>query len=394
MNKDKYLELRNELLASAEELVNAGDFEASTAKQEEIKELDNKFESITREMANLNALKEQEVVSLENKSVDVELNNATKLETGVFETMENKQDLMVNAFAKSVLGQELSQAELSNVHYAEDNNVVIPETTMNEIIGLVSEQYPFFGDASKLNITGTVRLPRHKAIVSGDAKGYKEKTATEEEVNTFTEVILKGVDVAKVIEVSFQLEAMSIPAFMDYLKGELVERIGSFLGRQVFVGDASTGEQFEGVIKVLDTEGQSVKYTAGTNIAYTSVTEALSKLASQFQNGAAVYVNNATLWNQLSNIVDGNGRPMFIPTPEAGGVGRLFGLVVKVDGGAPDGVVVIGKPSAGYTVNTNKAITIDSQKDIKARKTIFGAYALMDGKVTDERAFVAIVPEP
>lgn len=393
MNKEQYTEQRNALLAEAEGFVNEGNFEASTTKQEEIKALDVQFENIVKEMANLNALKEQEVISLENKSEETALVNATKLETGVFETMENKHDLMVNAFAKTVLGKDLSQAEQSNVHYAEDNKVVIPETTMNEIIGLVSEQYPFFGDARKLNITGTVRLPRHKAIKVGDAKGYAEKTATIEEENEFVEVILKGVDVAKVIEVSFQLEAMSIPAFMDYLKQELVDRIGAFVGKQVFVGDATTGVEFEGVVKVLETAGQAVKYTAGTAIAYTSVTEAMSKLAGQFQNGAAVYVNNSTLWNQLANIVDGNGRPMFIPTPEAGGVGRLFGLVVKVDGGCPDGTVVIGKPSAGYAVNTNKALTIDSQKDIKNRKTIFGAYALMDGKVTDERAFVAIVPE-
>lgn len=398
MNKKQYNEQRNALLAEAEGLIAEGKFEEATAKQETIKELDNKFESITKEMANLNALKEQGAVDLENKSAtDAELQNTIKVnEKGDLNSMENAEKLQINAFAKTVMGKELSAQEtqafeMNNMASTDNTGVVVPETTMNEIIGLVSEQYPFFGDAKKYNVTGIVQLPKHKAIKSGDAKGYKEGISTEVEENEFVRVTLKGVEVAKLIEVTFKLEAMSIPAFMEYLKGELVDRIGAVVGKWVYTGDASTELEFEGVIKVLETAKQSEKYSGA--IAFEVVTRAMGKLASQFQNGAAVYVNNSTLWNKLAAIVDTTNRPIFITDASAGGVGRLFGMPVKVDGGCPDGVVVIGKPSNGYAVNTNKALAIDSAKDLKSRSTQFLGHAVMDGKVTDERAFVAIIPE-
>ncbi|MFJ3389550.1 phage major capsid protein [Lysinibacillus sp. NPDC086135] len=392
MKKETYLEQRNVLVTEAEDLINKGKFEDSTAKQNEIKALDAKFENVTRELANLNSLKEQGTVDLENKSVSVSgLSNVQPIEqNGELQNM-SKQELLVNAFAKSVMGTKMSAVELSNVTYAEDSGVVIPETTMNEIIELVGEQYPFFGDAKKYNIRGIMHLPKHKAIKSGDAKGYKEKATTVVEENEMARVTLKGIEVSKLIEVSFKIEAMSIPAFMEYLKGELVDRIGAFVGQSVFIGDASTDEELEGVVKVLETAGQTVEYKG--HIAYDTMTKAMAKLPAQFQNGAAVYVNNKTLWEELSTIQDTNKRPIFINDETVGGVGRVFGLPVKTDGGCPDGVIVIGKPSVGYAVNTQKPVSVETDKNLKARTTEFLGHTILDGKVTREDAFVALVPE-
>lgn len=392
MDKEQYLEQRNALVAQAEGLINEGKFEDSAAKQEEIKALDNKFETVTKELANLAALKEQGAVELENKTLE-DLTNLQVIEkNGDIQNM-NKDQVLVNAFAKAVMGQELTSQEMKNVTYAEDNGIMIPKTSMTEIIGLVSEEYPFFGDAKKMNVRGYLTVKRHKAIKSGDAKGYKEKEETEVEENDFVEVVVKGVEVAKLIEVSFKLESMSVPEFMEYLKKELVERIGTVVGTWVFTGDATTDKEFEGVVKVLDTSGQTVKYSASGEVSYETLTGAMAKLASQFQTGASFYANNATIWNKLANVLDKNGRPIFIPDATSGGVGRIFGLVVKSDGGAPDGVIVVGKPSSGYVINTNKGLSVDSDKNLKKRTTEFLGHAIMDGKVTDERAFVAIIPE-
>ncbi|OXS73222.1 hypothetical protein B1B04_13125 [Lysinibacillus sp. KCTC 33748] len=60
MKKETYLEQRNALVTEAEDLINKGNFEDSTVKQNEIKALDTKFESVTRELANLNSLKNKE----------------------------------------------------------------------------------------------------------------------------------------------------------------------------------------------------------------------------------------------------------------------------------------------------------------------------------------------
>jgi len=392
MKLEEYKEMRNTLVTEAEGLINEGKFEESTAKQAEIVALDNKFDTAQKELANLNALKEQEPVVLENKSIVKEdltiMEN--KFETGATLSQEK---LMENAFAKAVMGKELSATEMQNITYAEDNQVQIPTTTMNEIIGLVGEQYPFFGDVRKLQIKGNVSLNKHKAIKSGDAKAYKEKEATEVEENDFVKITLAGVEVAKLIEVSFKIENMSIEAFMTYLKQELVDRIGKLVGEMVFTGVRANGE-FEGVIKVLNDAQQTVKYTKGADITFKDVTSAMAKVKSAHATGAAIYVSNETLWTQLVNIVDGVGRPLFVSDVTSGGVGRMFGRVVKVDGGVPEGVVVIANAAKGYAVNTNKGLSVETDKDLKNRTTQFLGHAIMDGAVTDETAMVAIIPEP
>jgi len=391
MKLEEYKEMRNALVTEAEGLINEGKFEESTAKQAEIVALDNKFDTAQKELANLNALKEQENVFLENKSIAKEdltiMEN--KLATG---TTLSQDKQMENAFAKAVMGKELSVTEMQNITYAEDNQVVIPTTTMNEIIGLVSEQYPFFGDVRKLEIKGNVILPKHKAIKSGDAKAYGEKETTVVEENDFVKITLAGVEVAKLIEVSFKIENMSVEAFMVYLKQELADRIGKLVGEMVFTGVRANGE-FEGAIKVLDDAKQSVKYASGTDITLKNITDAMSKIKSAHSNGAAIYVSNETLWTQLVNIVDGVGRPLFVSDVTSGGVGRMFGRVVKVDGGVPEGAVVIANAAKGYAVNTNKGLSVETDKDLKNRTTQFLGHAIMDGAVTDETAMVVILPE-
>lgn len=390
MKLENYKEQRVGLVMEAEELINESKFEDAAVKMAAVTELDNKYEAVQVQLANLNALKEQELVSLENKSIaEGALSNMTKVE--VAEVKLSNEVLLENAFAKTVMGQELTNIEMQNVTYAEDNQVVIPQHTMEEIIGLVSEQYPFFGDARKMAYNGTLTLPKHKAIISGDAKFYGEKEATAVEENEFVEVRLTGKEVAKLIEVSFKVEAMSITAFMNYLKQELVDRIGAVVGSKVFTGNGTT--EFEGAIAPLKTAGQVVEYDATAGLKYGDLTSALGKVASQYANGSAIYANNATVWNNLANIMSVDGKPLFIADVTAGGVGRLFGQAVKVDGGVPDGVIVIGNANKGYVVNTVKGITIETDKDLKARTTQFLGHAIMDGAVTAEKALVVLAPK-
>lgn len=391
MNREEYLNKRNDLLTQAEGFINESKFEESTDIQNQIKTLDTTFENAAKEMANINALKEQTFENIKNKSVSIK--GATVVETEGIENKVDKKQLIENAFAKTLMGRELSSDEVQNLAVTGDNQVVIPQHTMDEIIGLVTEQYPFFGHARRFDYHGVLTLPKHKAITSGDAKTYKENQQTEVEVNEMVEVKLVGVEVAKMIEVSFKLEVMSISAFMAYFRDELVERIGAKVGTMVFTG-VKGDEEFEGCIEVLKTAGQALEYPGGSQIAYDTLTGAMAKIASKFTNFSRVYVNNSTLWNQLANIKDGkdSSTPLFIPDPTGGTVGRIFGRTVEIDGGLPDGVIVIGDARSGYAVNVNKQIQVESQRNLKTRSTEYLAHAIMDGAVTNEKALVVIHP--
>lgn len=398
MNKEKYLKERAEMVNKAEGFINDGKIEEAEALMAEITDFDNKYEEATKTFANLNALKDNQVVTnLESESFDNkgEVKQVDKQPTNVL----SKESLYENAFAKTMMGIELTPAE-NNVMMEFNNavtgqtstntGVVIPQTTMNEIVSEIEAQNPFFADARKINIKGTVSVPKHTAITAGDAAAYAEATATTEEVNTFIEVQLGGKEIAKYIEVSFKLEAMSIPAFMSYIKQEIVDRVGAEIGRQAINGNGVL--EMTGVLTALASVAtQNTTYTAATGVTYKDITTTISKLGAQHVKDAAVYVSNGTLWNTIANIMDGNERPLFVPDVTSGGVGRILGMPVKVDSALADGVVLVGN-AKGYLVNTQEGLMVESQRDIKNRKTGFSAYTVLDGNVTHEKAFSILKP--
>lgn len=387
------LNKRTELLENAETLINEGKITEFNEIETQVKELDNQIEASKLAMANYKALQENKtILDLENKTVNVE--GAKKV--GNIETINLSNEVVYsNAFAKTLMGQELTPQENSafmefNNHTTGNSGVMIPTTTLNEIITEIEAQAPFFADARKFNVTGLLKLPKHAAITAGDAKGYAEDEATEVEKNTFVEVELGGKEIAKYIEVSFKVDAMSISAFLEYLKGEIVERVGVELGRQAVNGNGV--KEMKGVLTALaDVASQHTAYTSDAGIAYKTLTEAMSKLGAKHVPGAVIYASNATVWNNLANILDGQGRPLFISDVTSGGVGRVLGLTVKVDSAVPNGTLIIGN-AKGYIVNTNEALSVESTRDIKARKTGFSAYTVVDGNVTHEKAFSIVAP--
>lgn len=382
---------REELISQAEILVNEGKLEEFNAIEDQVKELDAKIEEAKLAFANEKAMQENnEVLDLENKTVQVE---GAKTMENIHTNVLSTEQVYTNAFAKTLMGQELTQAENNafmemNNHTTLNTSVVIPATTLNEIITEIEAQAPFFADARKFNVTGLLKLPKHSAIASGDATAYLEAEETATEQNTFVEVELGGKEIAKYIEVSFKLEAMSIPAFLEYLKGEIVERVGAELGRQAVNGNGV--KEMTGVLTALASVSEQ-KTTYSGSMTYATITGAMSKLGAKHVSQAVIYASNATVWNNLANILDGMNRPLFIADTTAGGVGRVLGIPVKVDSAVPDGTIIIGN-AKGYVVNTNEALSVESSRDIKARKVGFSAYTVVDGNVTHEKAFSIIAP--
>lgn len=396
MKLEQYTELRNTLVTESEAFINESLLEDAQAKMEEIQALDAKFETIKLANANLNALKEvSQTVDLTNKSMETKGDVQTMTSFENFNNELGNVKVYENAFAKTLMGEELTTQENTvfmemNNHTVANTGVVIPTTTLDEIISDIEAQSPFFADAKGYQLKGMLSLPKHAAITSGDAKAYLESEPTENEVNAFVEVQLNGKEVAKYIEVSFKLEAMSVPAFLNYLKTEIVERVGAELGRQAIVGDGV--KEMTGVLTALSgVASQQGTYAGATGLAYEDLTKAVAKLGSKHIAGTAIYASNATVWNVLANMVDGNGRPLFISDVVSGGVGRALGFAVKVDSAIPEGTIIVGN-AKGYAVNTSAPVTVESERNIKTRKVGFAAHTVVDGNVTHEKAFSILTP--
>lgn len=416
MKYNEYLDQRNALMAEVEALIGEGKIEESNAKMEEVKALDNKWESIKLANANLNALKDNnKVIDLENKNIEPK--GGIKVVDNIIENkVVDEAKAYENAWARFMQGNKLEGDDLTvfNKVNKEFNNAfthttantptLIPEAVVAGIWARAEEMYPFLADVKKYNVQGTLTINKHTAIASGDAAWYDEATSTSDEQNTFGQLTLTGCELSKSITVTWKMRAMAVEEFIPYIKDELGRRVGVALGTAVHQGKGKPGELDDflpeplGIETALLAEAntpQVVTYdfdnaTTPVPLTYAKITEAISKVHSSYLDGCAFYANNATIWTQLANLKDENGRPIFIPDTTAGGVGRMLGFVVKADAGVTANNIVFGNPGAAYVMNTNEPMSIATEEHVKARTVDYAAYTIVDAAPLDTKAFALI----
>lgn len=405
--KSKYLLDRKALMNTAQALIGDGKLEDFEAKKKEIEKLDADYDNACKAQANLNAMDDK------TKITDIQ-NLGVKIDGEVKETMienktPNEKELYLNAWAKKIMGQKLDETEntLFDKVNTEFNNAythttvntptLIPETVVAGIWARAEGMYPLLADVRKFNVAGTLTMNKHISIDAGDAAwSADEDTATADEQNTFGQISLGGCELSKAITVSWKLKAMAVPEFLTYIQNELGARVGVVLGTSMYTGAGVAGVQAQGVITAINAEAgtpQKVTYTADAGVdplTYEKLTTAISKLHSSYLNGASIYATNVTIWTTLANLLDGIGRPIFVPDVSAGGVGRMFGMTVKTDAGAGTGNILIGNAGAGYIFNTNEPLSLSTEDHVKARTTDYAAYTIVDGKVLDTQAFALL----
>ena len=411
MNKKKYQEKRQNLINEAEQLINDGKTEEANAKMEEVKELDNKWEEITKAQANLNALNDNtKITDITAQSLNVK--GTKEVDTIQKPVPVNDDKMYETAWAKTMQGKKLDaneqavfdkvNAEFRNAytHGTGNTPTLIPQTVVAGIWKRAEEMYPLLADVKKYNVKGTLVINKHTAITAGDAAWYDEDT-TADEKNTFGQLTLSGCELAKSITVTWKLRSMATEDFIPYIKNELGERVGVALGTAIAVGRGKPGdgESFKpeplGIETALLAESntpQVVTYnpTASNPLAYEDFTAAIGKIHSSYLAGTAIYANNATIWGQLANLKDSTGRPLFIPDLTSGGVGRMWGFEVKVDAGVSNDTVIIGNPNKGYVLNINEPMSLATEEHVKARTVDYAAYTIVDGGLLDTKAFALI----
>lgn len=394
--REKYLEERNKLLKDAKACLTKGKLEEAQAKRKEIEKLDADFEAKAKEEANLNALKDEvKTVNIAHESV-----NSSDLNVIDFISENNVDINYEDVFSKAMLGHELNKKEIEvfnqynpenlYTHTTENTEVVIPETTVNQIYDRMAELHPILSDVTVTQIKGTVKYPIRTEIKAGDAKYYDEATATEDEQNEFTELVLGGKELSKAVTVSWKLQSMAISAFIPFLVNELGERMGAAKAN-AYVRGKGDAKNPQGVITSLEKEEEATQKIEAEDITYETLTSAMSALRSTASNGAKIYASNKTVWGVLANIKDQQGRPIFIPDVTAAGVGRIFGIPVLEEDAMKDNEILIGNFRLGYKDNQQDAMMIVTETHAKERTTDFVAYEVHDSGVIDNKCFAYIV---
>lgn len=281
-----------------------------------------------------------------------------------------------SAFLKNLLDQEMSDVEKrAYTHTTANTGAVLPTTMLNQIWDLVSKQHAIMGDIT-IYRTGTIlEVVKHTAITAGKAGKVNENTAATDEQNTFAKVTLSGNDFAKTVTISYAMAAMSIDALESYLINEISTNIGEALADDI-------------ISTVKDDINTANKITsAGTELAYKDVAKAFGLLKRA--SNVNVYVNYATLYNQIVSMVDTTGRPIYQPSAQAGANGVLLGGTVKVEESMADGEILIGD-SKKVVYNMVRDIMVETDRDIKTHNIIYSGYARGEGALIDDKAFTLL----
>ena len=397
MNKKEYEAKRAQLLAEMKAAIDAGDAVKASAAEKEVMELDEKFQALATAAANLAALSGTQTPAA--PAVPAALNTAPIAPVSNAKAEEDK--LYTQAFAHYMMGVKMS-AEEQNIFGArnatstvKENHVVVPTTLKQGIWTEMEELHPIIADLARTNIPGDVDILL-ESTAGNNAAWYDEDAVTAEKVVN-TKITLKGCELAKAIEVSWKLKKMAVDEFLSYVAKRIADKMANALAAGLVtgagVGNGTTDKPKPlGVITKLEAENgtpQVATYTVANNVGikYTDMTKMRAKIKSGYATGAAFYAKSDTIWNQLANIVDGNNRPIFIPDATQGGVGRIFGILVKEEDAIPADAVLLGNMAKGYAFNVNEDITMYQEDHVLARTTDYMGYALVDGQPLTTKAF-------
>lgn len=406
MNKEEYLKQREALMNDARTAIDKGKSEDANKAMKSVKDLDAKWDQQTKDEANLAALDDHAPITLDNAVHIASVANVQPLTEQRLNAVSKTQPTYDKVWAKTLLGHTLNTAEQAVFdkenarlngapfsHQTGNTPTLIPNTVAAGIWKIAEEQYPAFADAKKFNVSGTLTINKHDGIVSGDAQWVDENTQADDEQNKFSQLVLKGYELNKVATVSWKMKSMSEEDFISFLTQELGDRLGVALGVAIHQGDGKNSPL--GIETALKAEkGTPQVATYKDQIAYKDITSTMAKIHSSFAGKAAVYANSKTIWNQLANIVDGQGRPLFIASPINGGVGSILGLVVKPDAGVNDGDVLIADVADTVVVNINQALTVATEDHVKGRSTDYGAYAIADAGLLTTKGAALLTAGP
>lgn len=277
-----------------------------------------------------------------------------------------------------LLGEMTQEERTAFTFMTSNTGSVVPTVTLNRIIELVESMAPMYDDAFKTNMTQGFGVPRHKAIVAGDAKVTDEGVANDDDENDeFDLLSIDGEEIKKHVDISRKMKWMSIDAFEDWLVEHLSQRIAVAKEKAIIAAldDSSIGIASTNILPSVTADNDGV----------------LGVLSLIKGTGAKVwYANQKTIFSRIAKITDENGRPLFLASTEDSDPlvqGRIYGGLVKLDENLADDVFYAGI-SKKIDANDFEKLFIASSIDPKTFKNVIGGYSLFGAGLENPKSFV------
>ncbi|MTV19969.1 phage major capsid protein [Staphylococcus delphini] len=345
-------------------------------------------------------IKEKEQEQVENRSYNpitgqqFKQNNEIQ-NNNVFGTEEYR-----SAFFKKMLGQELSDTEQRSFNHAMDiqksehradeftsssnASAVIPEQTLNEVIRRARTQGGLLANVRSFNMPTKIRIPI--STPQERAEWHTEGAKVEADKVVTTAVSFEANEIIKIFSISVKAKTMSISAFESYLVEELTNCVVEAIEYALINGTGNN--QGQGILTGITWNDENSLELTGK---YTDFTKALGMLKRGYAQNAKFAMSNATLYNTVYGVEDGNKRPIFVQDAQRENVGYIFGKPVIIDDNIEDGTILLGDFNyIGY--NLPQGIMLESSRESSFRSGLidYRAMAVADTRVLVDDAFVKL----
>lgn len=396
MNKKQYEEMRNRLINEAQELINAGKAEEAEKKMNDIKELDEKWDSIAQAQANLKALNE-EPVGINPFGVREEgMNNEFKPSEGndnIYDSLEYR-----TAFMNYVLSGKPIPKKFRNEAgptKTSDIGSVISPTVVNRIVEKMESSGMILPLVTRTTYAAGAVIPT--SSVKPVATWVAEGGTSEKQKKTTGQIDIKGYKLRCAISMTLESSVMSLPIFETVFVNNVSEAMTKAIEQAIIDGDGSGKPK--GVLEESTPEGQNVEIAAAEEPTYQTLIEAEAALPLAYENGAVWNMTKKTFM-KFEGMTDADGQPIarvnygLNGAPERTLLGRrvvlndyMTSLGTTLEA---DTVVAFLFNWSDYMFNTNYGMTVKTYEDNDTEDQITKAVMICDGKVIDSNSLVTV----
>ncbi|PGO43988.1 phage major capsid protein [Bacillus thuringiensis] len=317
----------------------------------------------------------------------------------IFESTEYR-----NAFYKTMLGQKLTDIETRTFnrameiqeaeHRADAFNTttnsaaVLPTTTLNEVISKARTMGGLISHVRNFNIPTNISVPI--GTPTNKAQWHVEGAPVESEKVSTAAVSFAGYEIIKVFSISAAAKKMTVQAFEAYMIDELTNCVMEAIADALVNGTGSG--QGTGLLKGITWNAtNSFTFAKAGAPKYTDFTKMLAMLKRGYAAGAKFAMSNATLYNHVYSLVDGNGRPIFIADPKNESIGYVLGKEVVIDDNLADGTIILGNLNyMGYNMPQGIMIEVSRESSFKSGLIDYRAMAIADTKPLVGEAFIKL----
>ena len=378
------MELKEMTLQDVEARLSAieGEIEAAT-EVDAVNALAEEKRSLLDRQAELKDLAERKEVAQKLESREItgnKIEETKKMEekrTFAVDTMEYR-----DAFMKKLQGKELDVEERAAI----TASAAIPTITMNKIISVL-ERTPLIAAVDVSYIPGNVTFPVENAV--SEAAWVAMGTAATDGTANLTSVSLAAYKLIKTVEVTADVQAMSIDAFEGWLVDRLANKIAKAVDAGILNGSGSTSGQCLGIR--ISKSTQDGTYTKNT-IKWSDITKIIGTLKTEYLPNASFVMNRNLFFNKILGLENSQGNPIVVLDPQAPAKYNLLGFPVIVDDNSTTGDILFGDFKA-YKFNFAKApeVTSDDSVAFRTGSRVYRAMALADGKLADTNAIVRFI---